>query len=357
MGLVLRQLTITIYLKKLTKDSIQQEAVDLFKTQNLLLLWITGCGKSLALMKCVENRKCLIFIEKLNQEKNLKDDAEKHGYDISNWTFSHYNSARKFVDSSFEVVILDEADKINVNNVKFIRQINADKYLFATAEIDRERKDLLKSICKFKEFKITLTQAIKNKLLPEPTIYLIPLELSKAGKEELKRIESKIQYHKERAATWSPPDWDALCCLKAGGKRKELFNKEKLKILPYLRSLTSSQRTVYFFGNVKDSPSGMNLYHSKDPASKVHLDNFMEEKSQFISAIGQLTRGLNLPNIEVGVLLTLQKSNRDFIQKAGRILRSDNPIIYIPFVKESDDSKNIIKLLEGYGGDVQTLIV
>ena len=78
----------------------------------------------------------------------------------------------------------------------------------------------------------------------------------------------------------------------------------------------------------------------------------MNGTSDILSSVGMLTRGINLPGIEVGVLMTLQKNIRDTIQKLGRVLRSTDPVVYIPFIKNSDDQKTLFKLLESYGGNV-----
>ncbi len=339
----------------MTRDSIQQQAVDMFSQGNLLCKIATGVGKGLLIFKCVKDLDVLVVVEKLNQIDNMKNDALKHGFDTSRYTFTHYNSLEKYVGKQFDCIVLDECDRCNERNAKAIKMISCNRFLFTSAEVPKERMDILKSICKFKTLSVSLTQAIKYGILPPLEIRLIPLTPTQPQLDKLKKLEKDIEYYKDKAVVWNPPDWDALTCLRKGGERKKLFNQIKLGSLPFLLQKTKGKRRIFFFGNASDCPKELNLYYSGDPSSKKHLQSFMDESSDTLSAIEQLTRGLNLSKIEVGCLMTLGKSSVNLIQKIGRILRSDEPVLYIPFVKDSNDSKFLFKFLESYGGNVTTL--
>lgn len=347
----------------MTRDELQDKAVEIFKKNNIFLRWITGLGKSRAIMKCVDTEKCLFVIEKLIQEDNIKKDALKFNYDISNWTFVHYNSLKKHINLQYDICCFDEADKINPTNVNYIKKINCKKFIFATAEAPKERINLFKSICNFVEFKVTLNQAIKWNILPNPKIILIGVELFShpvipyKGKliseiEHLRNIENSIEYYKNNAVVWSPPDWNALTCLRKGNERKAFFNKVKLRLLDTIVNHTQNKKRIFFFGNIQDCPSHLNMYSSKNSYSKEHFINFIDNTDNTLSTVEMITRGINLPEIEVGVLMSLQKSKGNTLQKLGRLLRSDDPVIYIPYVKKTNDEKTLRNFLEDYAGEI-----
>ena len=60
-----------------------------------------------------------------------------------------------------------------------------------------------------------------------------------------------------------------------------------------------------------------------------------------------LTEGQNLKNIEVGIIVQLDGKKRPFIQKSGRILRSESPQQYIFYYKGTRDEEYLHNILEG----------
>lgn len=57
---------------------------------------------------------------------------------------------------------------------------------------------------------------------------------------------------------------------------------------------------------------------------------------------------VNLTNCQVGVYAALNSSERMIIQKMGRLLRHKNPIIIIPYFKNTRDEEIVLKMCENY---------
>ena len=59
-----------------------------------------------------------------------------------------------------------------------------------------------------------------------------------------------------------------------------------------------------------------------------------------------LQEGVNLTDIEVGVIIQLDGEERSFIQRFGRTLRSDSPVQYIIYYKGTRDEEYLNNALE-----------
>lgn len=75
------------------------------------------------------------------------------------------------------------------------------------------------------------------------------------------------------------------------------------------------------------------------------LDKFNRGLIDNLSAFRMLNAGVNLTNIEQVVFQHLERSEFNFIQKIGRGLRSDNPVIHLVYVPGTTDEKNMRELM------------
>ena len=65
---------------------------------------------------------------------------------------------------------------------------------------------------------------------------------------------------------------------------------------------------------------------------------------------------MNLVNCRVGIYAVLNSSERMIKQKLGRLLRHPNPIIIIPFYKNTRDEEIVNKMLEDYNQELVSTI-
>ena len=69
------------------------------------------------------------------------------------------------------------------------------------------------------------------------------------------------------------------------------------------------------------------------------LEKFNDHDINSLYVVGKLIEGQNLKDIECGVIVQLGGTERITVQSIGRIMRSDNPVIYVPvFDGTKDDS-------------------
>ena len=65
-----------------------------------------------------------------------------------------------------------------------------------------------------------------------------------------------------------------------------------------------------------------------------------------IFAVGMLTEGQNLVDIDAGIIIQLDSKERSYLQKSGRVLRSKEPEQYIFYYKNTQDEKYLSTIIE-----------
>ena len=76
------------------------------------------------------------------------------------------------------------------------------------------------------------------------------------------------------------------------------------------------------------------------------IDAFNKGTISRIYAVGMITEGMNLAEIEAGIIIQLDGKERLFIQKVGRALRAKSPIVCIFYYKNTQDETYLRKALE-----------
>ena len=177
--------------KNAQKDLIQSEAVRLSKIHQFLCLqWATGCGKTLATAKIIEEIQRLnpkatgyIVCKERTHVKNWSDDFTKHGKDhlMVNTKTVLYASLHKHTDKA-DYIILDECHAITQKRINALKQIlqKGVKIIFLSATIPKEKEGLMISLCKKIHFyTIDLNKAFELGLLPKPKLVVHKIRLKK----------------------------------------------------------------------------------------------------------------------------------------------------------------------------------
>ena len=86
------------------------------------------------------------------------------------------------------------------------------------------------------------------------------------------------------------------------------------------------------------------------------IDKFNKGKIKELYAVGMLQEGQNLKGIEAGVIIQLDGAERAFIQKSGRAMRAEDPILFIMYYKNTRDAEYLEKVLEGIDEKYITII-
>lgn len=359
-----------------TREEIQQDSVELSVMHSKLILELaTGVGKSLAAIKIIKKHGGLwnIVIAETNHELNWKEEFIKHGEEslLPNIKFFCYQSLHKHLDG--ENYVMDEIHHAcGDRRLAMLSKINFKKLIGLSATLSRKQKEsLTDAIGAFYTHKITLSEAIGYGILPEPVVYFIGVTLDNKvrnlkyhfGKEKFamcteqemyirftNRIETlKLNYFATNAY------FDKVKWLKLANDRKKFLSDCKTPYAKELLQILNNKRLICFTGSIEQSESLSNglSVHSKI-SKKVResmISDFNSGVTNKLFATGMLKEGMNLNNIEAGLIIQLDNTLRFFSQTHGRILRSALPEQYVLYVKDTQDETYVTTALEDFNMD------
>jgi superfamily II DNA or RNA helicase len=359
-----------------SKTQIQDYAVKLSETYHRIIFEIaTGGGKSLAAIRIIERVRgnwCIIIAE-INHELNWRNEFILHGKEhlLQNITFKCYASIHK--DIKDEHYILDEVHRVfsenRLESLKKIIHIQHDKYLIGlSATLTRTQKDILKIIIgEHYNFKITISQAVQWGLLPKPSIYLVPVQLNNTiknhtfsfnkdkvikctEKEKYDFISGRIDYFKKKYFD-TRIDFDKIKWLSAGNTRKKFLSECKTKFAKILIEKLKNKRFICFTGSIKQSEElskGLSIHSGINKKGREKLiTQFNSGEIDYIFTTNMLREGMNLHNIEAGILVQLDNQEKNMIQQLGRTMRSLIPEFYVLYVEDTQDFTYLTTATEG----------
>lgn len=387
----------------LSREDLSKEALKLFKqNKNIILKWGTGLGKSCASIKIIEylrlfrlKPKILLVVAERAHKSNWQKEFDKWGSDYSDITMECYASLKNYRDTNWDLIIFDEAHHLGSDlRLDIISSIKASHIILLSATLPRNLIDNLTDIFgKFGMSAVTLNQAIESNVLPKPRIFLIPLKLDNSNKDQEiieewgkkeKRIEIKCAYYDRwtylknkrlypnvtlRISCTQKQKYDNLSdkfsywknfylrtrqeyaknlWLQAGSLRKKFLGECKTEYVKILLNQIKDKRYICFCSSIEQAEllGGANSIHSKKDNSLSIIEDFNSKKIDSLFAVGMLQEGQNLTNIEAGIIVQLDGQERAFIQKFGRSMRSEDPIQFIFYYKNTRDEEYLDSILD-----------
>jgi len=343
------------------------------------------------------NCKVLIVVPTLILITNWKDEIHKWEYDkyLNNIIFITYKSyAKKCIDIDFGLTIFDEGHHYTERCADNYKSFVTKKVVVLSATLSQASLD--RYICNYGKFyikEVSLNAAVRNKVLPKPRVILIPLELEakkasqvivrnpdkgnptlyaykdrfKAFKIKDRKViipcteyqyyedmDSKIRYLK--GMRYSNPKVTNIYLRKCADRLMWLSNMKTSYTYTILKNL-ESHRTLTFCANIEQSKLfSNNSINCKDGKATSIIDKFNKGAINHITACNMLDEGANLVNCQIGVYNVLNSSNRKIIQKIGRFLRHKEPIIIIPYFKDTKEVDIVNKMFDGYSLDLITVL-
>lgn len=380
------------------KEIYQDEAVRLSTIYDrLLFTWSTGVGKSKAFIMIQQElkpRHTVIVVAERAHIKNWKAEYVKWGAEdlLSSTDIFCYASLKNHTADSCDLLCLDEAHHISPARSDMLITIHTKKVIALTATMNLERRTLLENTFgRFKVFNVSLREAIKKDILPVPQIHVIPLELDSQNPTETYVISKGQKTRRvSRGCTFSQMDsflrsysaitltvrctplqkyglickdmdsaknlfmvtgqnWAKLKWLNMGSIRKRFIAEQKTARAKALLNTVRGHRFICFCGSIQQANAlggKTDVIHSKKSDSQLTIDKFNEKKIDSLFAVNMLQEGQNLKDIEIGVLVQLDGEPRSFIQRMGRILRAENPVVYILYLKGTRDREFLETALE-----------
>ena len=394
----------------MTREQVTNECLAAIDSSKCLLtLLSTGFGKSRIAIDCI-NKICdkvfsnendrtdvLIVVDKKVHIQNWKDEFKKWGgIKTDNVEFCCYASLHKYVGSYWDIVVLDEAHHVgSESRLEALETINiAYNLIGLSATVPRELKAWFKRKYKTTIVSCTTQDAIESGILPDPTIYLMPLtindkqytelyEINKKDKstpvlgsykdlwvlkrskkhaivkctqkQYLNELDSLVNFYKRKAAGGSTIMKNLW--LRACGDRLIYLANAKNKQVQEILTKLKNYRTITFCTSIEQAEKlGKNCIHSKNKAAQETLNTFNAGKIKHITACNILNECANLTNCKYGIFANINASETIQIQRIGRALRHKSPIIIIPFFRNTREEELVRKWMENYNKDLIKVI-
>ena len=383
------------------------QAID--QTKCLLALLSTGVGKTKIAIDCV-NKICdkvfrneqketsvLIIVDKKVHFTTWKNEFDKWGVlKTDKVQFCCYASLHKYAGSYWDVVVLDECHHVGSEiRLEALKTIHiAYNIIGLSATVSKELKVWFKRKFKTTIVSCTTQDAIESNILPDPTIYLMPMvlnannptelyEINKHSKGDvvydtyqnlwvhkrnkrhafikctkrqyLSELDGLVAFYKRKAANGNPAMknlWLRAC----GDRLTYLANAKNDQVQKILAKL-KNHRTITFCTNISQSEVlGKNCIHSKNKSAQAILDSFNASKIKHITACHMLNEGVNLTNCQYGIFANINASETIQVQRVGRSLRHKSPILIIPFFRDTREEEIVKKWMENYNKDLIKII-
>ena len=344
----------------MTRDELQKLAADrLARNGRLICQWATSVGKSGVVMNFLRAHReatCLILVPEQNNIQNWENEFSKFGVPMELVRVACYASFHKYADTTWDLIVFDEMPHLDTQKRLAICQTVKGRHILALgAVIDQDERDSLESVYgSFEKSVVSLEKAIEWNILPPPTVNIIHMKLDDTEKKywlKGRKLTEKQMYDALEAevkksvdafnnvASQSNKRW----MFASGNQRKRFLGDIKSEAVWKLcAKLTNlGKRHLCFCSSIKQAEAlgGERAFTSKTPASYDLLNRFNNHEIDSLYVVGKLIEGQNLKDIECGVIVQLGGTSRITVQEIGRIMRAENPVIYVPvFDGTKDDS-------------------
>lgn len=388
----------------MTRDELNSKAKEIFNNNNNIAIQAaTGVGKSkIAIELCYEIAlrqngpiKVLLVVAEVAHINNWNAEMIKWNLEFGEVIIICYASLKKYRDTSWDVIIFDEAHHLNSELRLDVFDTLKTRYrIFLSATLKDSLLYRLEESCgPIKSIKMGLQDAFNADILPEPKIKLIPLTLDNTkydqtiveewGKEFLRktatcmyaerwkylRDKKKIPNGRLIIKCTQKQKYDYLTeqfefykkrymftrneaiknkWLQYGSKRKVYLGLQKTNVAYNLIEKQKNKRFICFCTNIEQAEllGGNHAVHSKKKNSINIIQKFNDKEISSLFAVGMLQEGVNLSDIQVGIIIQLDGEERAFIQKFGRTLRADSPVQYIIYFKGTRDEEYLRNALD-----------
>lgn len=378
----------------MNREEVSKEILKI-KNNNLLITLPTGHGKSkvaIDRVKALSNNvgKLLIVIPrnvlKVNWENEIKKWWKNCKLEIQ---FTTYVSLPKYA-GEWDFVIFDECHHLSERCRESIPSFTIKNSILLSATVKKDLKWEINEVFNdLYHYNVSLRDAIDNKILPDPVVYLLPLSLDnrianqyiiKNPKAKGRRIIcewkdrwnflkqknnpiaikcTKAQYHKNLCdeIEWYKKkrfrEVFRLKWLKLCGDRLTYLSNCKTSVIKEILGHLKHYRTLTFCNSIKHTEElGTYCINSQNKDSEKYLEMFNTGKIKHLTACDMLNEGINLVDCRVGVYANLNSSDILIKQKTGRLLRHKNPVIIIPYYRGTREQEIVEKMLENYNPDL-----
>ena len=358
----------------MTREEVSSLALSkIDQTKYLILELITGYGKTkiaidLANHICNKHNNplnILILVDKIVHKSTWKNEMQKWGGIKANITLECYESIGKYQGSTFDIVIADEMQHFSERRIEVLESLKINySFIGLSATIKRGLRDYFITTYNAQVIQCNLKEAVKDDVLPEPTVYLLPLELdrrypnyrTKRFKRDIlttqrgyyDNMSSLIDWYKSKFYNTGNLRMKRLW-LSSAGKRLKWLSEQKEAIILSLLDQFKNHKTLTFCSGIEQSERlGKYNITSKNKDSEKNLEMFNDNKIKHITACNMLNEGVNLTNCRIGIFCNLNSSEIIVKQRIGRILRHKSPVIIVPYYKNTREEELVEQMILEY---------
>lgn len=304
-----------------------------------LLQWATGLGKTKASLDYVksyykENKHIptlLIIVAEIAHIQNWISEINKWKCKTicKKATFVCYASLKKYENTKWDFVILDECHHLlSEKRCNSFRKIEYNNIVCLSATLTKDNIYMLQSDIRDLQLDIrTLKDCINEGKLIEPEINIINKTLSTDERRKYQSLCKRLEWAKnhgyEKMQKFAAISRKKFIANFKTDVLKGIVNKLRQKGTKFACYCASIQQMTEVSGNV-------NCVSYKHSDRFKTIEDFNDGKISEIFFCQMGTEGLNLTNIEAGIICQADANTRPFIQKIGRVLRNKvNPKVYI----------------------------
>lgn len=349
----------------MNREQLQNEAaLTLERERRMMCMWATGCGKTMVALKFLNSHpgiRTLILVPESNNIQNWWEEFDKFNVSTFGVEIACYASLHKYKDTEWDLLVLDEAPHTDTDlKYELLKTINAEYVLALGAVISEEEQLTLRSLFgMFAISRVSLDTCIAWGILPPPQVNIIHIKLDDiAGsyKYEGRDLNAK-QYYEALSVKVN----NAVVAYNASSNT---FTKNKMNLAgcerkralgamkQYVTALIcdelrqKNKRFICFCSTVKEAEllGKDNAFTSKSQKSFEHLRKFNDHEIDSLFVVGKCIEGQNMKDIDCGVLGQIGGTQRITVQSIGRVMRSDNPTIYVPVIDDTKDTSFLYTL-------------
>lgn len=303
-----------------------------------ILAMATGTGKSKIPIdyikrkeKSIKNIVLLVPTEKL-RDSNWKEEFEKWGcgYLWERVTPICYASASKTkFDEPIDLVILDECHNITELSSFFFTQNKCKNIIGLTATLPKEDKMMILHSLGLKvTYTLTLDEAVKLGIVSPYNITVVYTDLDSVNKNIVGGNKTNrfftteyksYEFHNQRVSS-------------SYGESKKRAALSRMRFIYTLPSKTNAaefilknviplnKRTLIFTGSIEQAEV-LNTFTFHSKSSDKDLTKFIEKKINRLSCVKALNEGINIPQVDYGLVTQLNSNTKDITQQIGRLIR------------------------------------
>ena len=359
-----------------TKTKIQKEALRAILPRNKAGVEISmGVGKTLlGLMHMNElnkfmdkSKRFLVVAPKVAVFDTWKSDAIKHGFShlLDIIDFTTYRSLEK-QGYNYEAIYLDECHSLKYNHNFYLTcaENQGVTLIGLTGTYPKYKKGEKGEMCdKFcpKVYEYKTDKAVEDKILNDYRIYVHMIDLTDKRVVPIKGKNGSMWYVSEQQ---NYEYWTGKIQSASTAKELQMLRILRMKAMMtypskerYVEKLLERRKTkTILFANTQDQADRLSShsYHSNNPRSSENLEKFKSGEIDLLSAVEQLSEGINIPNLKSGIIMHAYSNNRKASQKLGRLLRlnpEDTSGVHILCYRNTVDEEWVRSAIEHFDQD------